>query len=126
MVGFWVAIDDATIENGCMWAQPGGHRGPLRKRFVRNPDGGTRFEPLDATPFPAPGSPDLVPIEVRAGTLVLLHGLLPHWSDVNRSSHSRHAFTVHVIEATAHYPADNWLQRGADLPLRGFTPAAVR
>jgi phytanoyl-CoA hydroxylase len=53
----------------------------------------------------------MVPLEVPAGTLVVLHGLLPHRSDTNRSPRSRHAYSVHVIEAAAHYPADNWLQR---------------
>lgn len=124
VVGFWVALEDATTENGCLWAQPGGHRGPLRKRFVRDPDQGTRFDVLDDTPFPEPGGPDLVPIEAAAGTLVLLHGMLPHWSDVNRSARSRHAYTVHVIDAAARYPTENWLQRPASLPLRGFDRAA--
>ena len=32
---------------------------------------------------------------------VLLHGLLPHWSDVNRSARGRHAYTVHVIDGAA-------------------------
>ena len=123
VVGFWVALQDATTENGCLWAQPGGHRTPLRKRFVLDPDGGTRFEELDTTPFPEPGGPDLVPIEAKKGTMVLLHGLLPHWSDVNRSERSRHAYTVHVIDAAADYPDDNWLQREADLPFHGFDAA---
>jgi phytanoyl-CoA hydroxylase len=123
VVGFWVALEDATLENGCLWAQPGGHRGPLRKRFVLDPDEGTRFEVLDEAPFPEPGSDALVPLEVPAGTLVLLDGLLPHWSDVNRSDRSRHAFTVHVIDGTADYPSENWLQRGPDLPFRGFDAA---
>ena len=35
VIGFWFAIEDATLENGCLWAQPGGHRGPLRQRFER-------------------------------------------------------------------------------------------
>lgn len=120
VVGFWVALQDATIENGCLWAQPGGHRTPLRQRFMLDPAGGTRFEPLHDLPFPVPGGPDLVPIEAARGTLVLLHGLLPHWSDVNRSEHSRHAYTVHVIDGNAAYPAENWLQRGRHLPFRGF------
>lgn len=123
VVGFWVALQDATLENGCLWAQPGGHRGPLRKRFVLAPEGGTRFEELDPTPFPEPGSADLVPLEVAKGTMVLLHGLLPHWSDVNRSTRSRHAYTVHVIDGTADYPSENWLQRQGHLPFRGFDAA---
>jgi phytanoyl-CoA hydroxylase len=121
-VGFWVALQDATIENGCLWAQPGGHRTPLRQRFVRDPAGGTRFDELDLTPLPEAAGPELVPIEAAAGTLVLLHGKLPHWSDVNRSATSRHAYTLHVIDGTAHYPSDNWLQRADHLPLRGFEP----
>jgi phytanoyl-CoA hydroxylase len=123
VVGFWVALEDATLENGCLWAQPGGHRGPLRKRFVRDERDGTRFEELDPLPFPQPGGPELVPLEAAAGTLVLLHGLLPHWSDVNRSERSRHAYTVHVIDGRADYPAENWLRRGPDLPLRGWDAA---
>src|SRR3546814_16865601 len=35
VVGFWFALQDATLDNGCLWAQPGGHLGPLRQRFVR-------------------------------------------------------------------------------------------
>ena len=77
----------------------------------------------DDTPWPEPGGPEMVPIEATAGTLVLLHGLLPHWSDVNRSPRSRHAYTVHVIDGAAHYPDENWLQRSPSLPLRGFDAA---
>ena len=123
VVGFWVALQDATIENGCLWAEPGGHRGPLRKRFVLDETGGTRFDDLDDTPFPEPGGGALVPIEATKGTLVLLHGLLPHWSDVNRSTKSRHAYTVHIVDGAADYPDENWLRRGPDLPLRGFDAA---
>lgn len=36
VVGFWFAIDDATRENGCMWAVPGGHRLPVRTRSRLN------------------------------------------------------------------------------------------
>lgn len=125
VVGFWIALQDATVENGCLWAQPGGHRTPLRKRFVLDPTDGTRFEVLDDTPWPEPGGPELVPLEAKKGTMILLHGLLPHWSDVNRSERSRHAYTVHVMDGAASYPAENWLQRPPELPFRGFTPFAT-
>lgn len=122
VVGFWFALEDATLENGCLWAEPGGHRGPLRKRFVREGGDadGTRFEELDASPLPEPGSDALVPLEAPAGTMVLLHGLLPHWSGPNTSDKGRQAYTLHCISGTARYPEDNWLRRGPELPLRGF------
>lgn len=123
-VGFWFALEDATLENGCLWAEPGGHRAPLRKRFRRAPEGGTTFDALDDTPLPEPGDGRLVPFETPAGTLVLLHGQLPHYSGPNRSPKSRHAYSVHLIEGSASYPADNWLQRGDDMPLRGFRQVA--
>jgi phytanoyl-CoA hydroxylase len=51
---------------------------------------------------------------------VVLHGLLPHLSGANTSDRSRHAYAIHLVEAGAAYPADNWLQRAAGLPARGF------
>ena len=41
-------------------------------------------------------------------------------SEANRSDKSRHAYTLHMIDADCNYPANNWLQRTAELPLRGF------
>jgi phytanoyl-CoA hydroxylase len=52
----------------------------------------------------------------------VLHGLLPHRSSANRSARSRHAYSLHLIEAAAHYRPDNWLQRGPNMPPRGFAP----
>lgn len=111
VVGLWFALEDATTENGCLWALPGGHLGPLRRRFVRAEGGGTAFVELDRTPFPAVApEPPWVPLPVSAGTMVLLHGHLPHWSGPNRSPKSRHAYAVHVIDGACAYPADNWLR----------------
>ncbi len=96
-VGFWFALEDATLENGCMQFIPGGHKLPLKKRNYRGADG-----------------------KLVAGTLVIFNGRAPHLSAANRSDKSRHAYTLHVIDQRCHYPAENWLQRSADLPLRGF------
>lgn len=118
---FWFALEDATRDNGCLWAEPGGHRGArgvLRERFVRE---GRRawMEALDPTPWPS--TTELaVPLEVEAGALVLFHGLLPHYSAPNRSPRSRHAYTLHVTDAASAYSPRNWLQRDASLPVRGF------
>ena len=116
VVGFWIALEDATLDNGCLWALPGGQRGPLRRRFVRLVGGGAGFEALDPTPLPEPAALRALP--VSAGTLVLLHGLLPHYSGANRSPRRRLAYSLHCVERGAAYPASNWLQRGPDMPMR--------
>ena len=116
--GFWFALEDASQENGCMWAIPGGHRNNLKSRFYRNKKGdGTEMEILDNSPW---DMSKLVPLEVSAGTMVILHGLLPHMSYANRSNITRHAYTMHLIEGSADYPEWNWLQRSSEMPLRGF------
>lgn len=117
VIGLWFALEDATRENGCLWAVPGGHRLGLKSRFVRAPEGGTRMEVYDRSPWPLD---NLVPLEVNKGTLIVLNGHLPHLSYANRSAKSRHAYTLHVIDGACHYPADNWLRRSQLMPFRGF------
>ena len=56
----------------------------------------------------------------KAGALVVFHGRLPHYSAPNRSAVSRHAYTLHVVDASAAYAPENWLQRDGALPVRGF------
>ena len=116
---FWFALEDATIDNGCLWVEPGGHLGPLRERFLRNGDD-IRMEKLDATPWPDDSV--AVPLEAKAGSLVCFHGLLPHYSAPNRSPVSRHAYTLHVTDARTTYSPQNWIQRDSGLPARGFMP----
>jgi phytanoyl-CoA hydroxylase len=114
---FWFALEDAHLANGCLWVEPGGHRGPLRQRFVRSGDR-VDMQSLDTTPWPGPER--AVPLEVAAGTLVCFHGLLPHYSAPNRSPVSRHAYTLHVTDARCRYADSNWLRRDAAFPVRGF------
>jgi phytanoyl-CoA hydroxylase len=118
-VGFWFAIDDATTENGCMWALPGGHRLPVKARSRLNAER-TRavMDVYDTEPYPTTG---LVSLEAKRGTLVLLDGALPHLSGPNHSAEPRHAYTIHAIEGSARYLPDNWLQREV-AELRGFAP----
>ena len=106
-IGFWMALEDANIENGCLQAMTGGHRLPLKKRFKLARSGGTEFEILDSTPWP---DNELDLLEVKAGTLVILHGQLPHYSAENTSKKSRQAFSIHLVDSNCHYAEDNWLQ----------------
>ena len=116
VVGLWFALEDATLENGCLFALRGGHRLGLKSRFLRK---GTALSTkiFDDTPWDESAK---VALEAPKGTLVVLHGLLPHLSGPNRSQHSRHAYTLHIVDGNCAYPADNWLQRDEALPLRGF------
>jgi phytanoyl-CoA hydroxylase len=114
LIGLWFALEDATVDNGCLWAIPGGHRAGLKSRFVR--DGRTtRMDVLDPTPW---DDGALVPLEAAKGTVIVLDGLVPHLSYANRSPVSRHAYTLHLVSARSEYPATNWLQRA--MPARGF------
>jgi phytanoyl-CoA hydroxylase len=117
IVGLWFALEDATLENGCLWAIPGGHKLGLRSRWLRSAEGGMKFEIFDSNPWP---EQKLVPLEVRKGSLIILSGLLPHKSLANRSTKSRQAYTLHVIGGNCRYPESNWLRRATELPLRGF------
>ena len=113
-VGFWVALEDASLENGCMLVASGSHKGPLRKIFTKKNDK-MEMITLNETPFE---KTDTV-LEVKKGSLILLHGRLAHYSSENTSDKSRHAYALHIIEGNSHYPKENWLQR-ENMPLKGF------
>ncbi|KAI9800678.1 MAG: hypothetical protein M1825_004000 [Sarcosagium campestre] len=137
-VGFWYALEDATRENGCLSFVRGSHRRTaVRKRFVRmeQEGGGTGFidlleqsEDTAAARWPDDGlsyreeeeeehserEGEYTLGEVKAGTLVLIHGNLLHKSEKNLSGKSRFIYTFHVIEGEHEYDRRNWLQPGED------------
>ncbi|PVH84554.1 phytanoyl-CoA dioxygenase [Cadophora sp. DSE1049] len=125
-VGFWYALEDATVENGCLSFLPGSQKSaPVGQRFVRKKDGsGTEFIDNEGLQFPVGGEyggedkgGDYVLGEVKAGSLVLIHGNLLHKSKKNVSKKGRIIYTFHVIEGEAVYDERNWLQP----PREGFT-----
>lgn len=126
-VGFWIALEDATVENGCLSFAKGSHRrAPVESRFVRNEGGGTGFDDVGGAKFPADSEIEELEEdaeeeyelgEVKAGTLVLIHGNLLHKSEKNLSGKSRFIYTFHVIEGENDYDERNWLQP----PIKGFT-----
>ncbi|MBK9320943.1 MAG: phytanoyl-CoA dioxygenase family protein [Bacteroidetes bacterium] len=68
-IGFWFALEDATIENGCMWAAAGGHKTSLRSRFQRKEGGGTEMQILDEQPYDINS---MKPLEVPKGSCIVL------------------------------------------------------
>ncbi|PWC47103.1 phytanoyl-CoA dioxygenase family protein [Azospirillum sp. TSA6c] len=117
VVAFWFALEDADEENACLHVLPGAHRSALRSRFRRMDGGDSGVEVIDPSPWP---EERFVPVAVRRNSLVLMHGLLPHFSPENRSQRTRESYVLHVIDGTCRYPSDNWLRRGPELPMRGF------
>ncbi|KAK6922214.1 Phytanoyl-CoA dioxygenase [Dillenia turbinata] len=108
--GLWLALEDATITNGCLWAIPGSHKNGLVRRFIRD-ENGVHFD----RPSPTYDQKDFVPVEVKAGTLVVLHGDLIHQSFENQSLKSRHAYSLHVVDtAGCQWTQENWIRRKVD------------
>ncbi|XP_049751567.1 phytanoyl-CoA dioxygenase domain-containing protein 1 isoform X9 [Elephas maximus indicus] len=116
VLGMWIALEDATLENGCLWFIPGSHTSGVSRRMVRAPAGsapGTSFLGSE----PARENSLFVPTPVRRGALVLIHGEVVHKSEQNLSDHSRQAYTFHLMEASGTvWSPENWLQPTAELP----------
>lgn len=110
VTGVWVALEDATRENGCLWMSPGAHRSPLRDIYEvdwKSREGTLRE--LDPTPWPR--NSQAVALEVAAGSLVIFNDHMPHYSSQNYSNCSRQAFSMHIADASALWLEKNWLQR---------------
>uniref|UniRef100_A0A8C9DRY9 Phytanoyl-CoA dioxygenase domain-containing protein 1 n=1 Tax=Prolemur simus TaxID=1328070 RepID=A0A8C9DRY9_PROSS len=116
VLGIWLALEDATLENGCLWFIPGSHTSGVSRRMVRAPAG-------SASGISFLGSePDrdnslFVPTPVRRGALVLIHGEVVHKSEQNLSARSRQAYTFHLMDTSGTvWSPENWLQPTAELP----------
>lgn len=112
-IGLWWAVEDANRTNGCLWGLPGVHKKGCERQFIRK---GDKVE-YDTAQKKDWDLSQFVPLEVKAGTMVLLHGANVHYSAENTSPESRHAFSIHVVEsAGTTWSPQNWLQRPEDFP----------
>ena len=105
LIGAWVAIDDATVENGCLWVLPGSHRSGYL--YPLGPHG--RPEEFDTAPE-SYGFDDSneIPVELEAGSVLFFNGYLLHRSKPNRSDGYRRTFVGHYLNAWSLLP---WRQR---------------
>jgi ectoine hydroxylase-related dioxygenase (phytanoyl-CoA dioxygenase family) len=108
VVTFWFAIEDANIENGCLQVDKQGADFVLKEQFKRYADNTTELMALENVDWPTQDR--ALPLEVKAGSLIVFNGALPHFSEANRSNKSRHAFTLHLTSAQAKYDELNWLR----------------
>ena len=148
LTGAWYALDDATVENGCMWILPGSHRtGYLYpQRSHGRPD---EFDSAqESYGFDDQGE---IPVACRAGAVVFFNGYLLHRSRKNRSDRFRRVLVNHYMNAYSllpwHTPDDGRMARadyrgiimvagedpyawkgtarGGDAHVRSFDPAAL-
>ena len=190
-LGLWLALDDATLDNGCLWVRPKSHFEPLRRQFIRNPkynntddddnnnnnddknepkltfrchhddpkmtwegalpksvdviadgdgdddgdvgDGDNRHDGCNkdqdgvSSSSSSPSSLNFVPVEVKAGDLVVFCGTLDHFSLPNFSDQQRHTFQLHLVEgsnAGVVWSPENWLQYDDDEQQQNSTTTA--
>jgi phytanoyl-CoA hydroxylase len=97
LVSAWVALDDATVENGCMWMVPGSHKWGNQQAHLSSskPD----FMPVHKQPelLPEGAKVDAVPFEIKKGQVGFHHSLTWHGSPHNRSDKKRRAIAVHYM-----------------------------
>ncbi|MCZ6616485.1 MAG: phytanoyl-CoA dioxygenase family protein [Gammaproteobacteria bacterium] len=103
LTGVWIALDDATIENGCLWILPGSHTPGVIYPTRQHDD--KRFDRArEAYDFPF-GAEDALPVEVKKGDVVFFNGYLLHRSlPNNASSGYRRALVNHYMRAESLLP----------------------
>jgi hypothetical protein len=129
----WMALDDSTTENGCLYYVPGSHRWNLLPvtglagnmdeiRTVLTPEQLEQFHP--------------VPIELKRGQCTFHHPLTVHGSYENRSDRPRRATLVNAFREGVRSAADEPLLKGVPVIAKGqkmegrffpllFDPAAI-
>ncbi|XP_067431335.1 phytanoyl-CoA dioxygenase domain-containing protein 1 isoform X2 [Thunnus thynnus] len=116
VVGMWIALEDATVNNGCLWFIPGSHNIGITRRMVRTPKG--TFPLTDFIGKEQNYDEDkFIATPVKKGGVVLIHGQVVHRSAENTSEDSRHVYAFHMMESQdTRWSPDNWLQPTEELP----------
>ncbi|NKB58831.1 MAG: hypothetical protein GKS00_21075 [Alphaproteobacteria bacterium] len=97
----WLALDDATVDNGCMWYLPGRHKKLLahEQLWDTSEKKGFYYAIRDIDDSGA------VPAEVRKGGFAIHHCLMPHRSLKNQTDRPRRAIAMHFMDATVPDPS---------------------
>ena len=116
LYGIWIALEDADIENGCLWFSPGSHTTGIKRRLLRmHKDGHVELNIEGEDPLLEPNM--FVPVPVKKGSMVLIHGEVVHKSEQNGSARSRNIFTFHFYDAgVSEWSKENWLQPTEQIP----------
>jgi hypothetical protein len=103
LCGAWIALDDATVENGCLWMHPGSHKAGVI--YPMKPHGDPRFDHSDEM-YGFPYDPDGgVPVELKAGGVAFFNGYVLHRSLKNEAAGGfRRALVTHYMSARSLLP----------------------
>jgi phytanoyl-CoA hydroxylase len=101
LIGAWIALDDATLENGCLWVLPGSHRAGYL--YPQRPHGNSDEFDFAPESYGFDESTEIA-VEVKAGTVVFFNGYLLHRSRRNRSSVYRRVLVSHYCNAWSLLP----------------------
>ncbi|MCC6445946.1 MAG: phytanoyl-CoA dioxygenase family protein [Armatimonadetes bacterium] len=97
LVSCWMALDDATVENGCVRVIPGSHKALLPHHHY--PESiqslGLEDDEVDADRE--------IPVELKAGSCMFHHSLLAHRSAPNRSPHYRKGLVTIYLPSTLRF-----------------------
>lgn len=101
LCGAWIAVDDATIDNGCLWVLPGSHKaGKLYPQRDHNQPGYFDFA-AESHGF---DDTNEIPVEVKAGSVVFFNGYLLHRSKPNKSQGYRRVLVNHYCSGQTFLP----------------------
>ena len=84
-LSIWFAIDEATVENGCMWYTPKSHQSPLREHFQPSGKGALQCSGSEN---------ESIAVPLKPGSCAIHHGHTLHYSRGNNTSGHRRAFIL--------------------------------
>ena len=113
LTAVWIALDDATVENGCLWVIPGSHRAGVLHPVRDQHD--ARFDCTQEAYGFGYREQDAVPVELPAGSAVVFDGYLLHRSLPNSGRRGlRRALVNHYMSAESLLP---WFPPGGPEPM---------
>ena len=90
IISAWTAIDDATIENGCLWMVPGSHRWAIIPPSAR-----PTIEDKFGQDYPT------VPVRLPSGSVSFHHSMTYHSSGPNQTDTRRRGYATHYMRSTS-------------------------
>jgi ectoine hydroxylase-related dioxygenase (phytanoyl-CoA dioxygenase family) len=106
----WIALDDATVANGCMHVIPGSHRWNFRYSREEvdpaNPNWLLQHPDLPADAVRTP-----IPCEVKAGCCHFHHCLTFHGSFGNTTNNLRRSYILHLMPGYTRRIGNSWNER---------------